>query len=183
MPKFRIIFVVAKKQHLFSCKIALLLLELTYFFPQERRRRWRDTSNDGLLGHICNPFCSALRAWPSPVLTTKFCHLKGIEQTREGGRMKKPCEGEIISTLSFLWSDPRVGVESLSSTLRIKLMAEIVEWVAEDWATCWHDEVIQWPDWNWPIIGCVTSKLKTEFHALSSSKQREAAKKVIRDFR
>ena len=98
MPKFRIIFVVAKSNIFFSYKIALLLLELTYFFPQERRRRWRDTSNDGLLGHICNPFCSALQAWPSPVLTTKFCHLKGIEQTRRGRRSQ---EGRLFQLFLF----------------------------------------------------------------------------------
>ena len=79
------IFVVALQSNIFFSQNSST--ELTYFFPQERRRRWRDTSNDGLLGHICNPFCSArLRAWPSPVLTTKFCHLKGIEQTRRGRR-------------------------------------------------------------------------------------------------
>ena len=123
-------------------------------------------------------FCSC----PSPVLTTKFCHLKGIEQTREGEEWRSHARGRLFQLFLFYGLTLELAL-SLSSTLRIKLMAEIVEWVAEDWATCWHDEVIQWPDWNWPIIGCVTSKLKTEFHALSSSKQREAAKKVIRDFR
>lgn len=94
------IFVVALQSNIFFSQNSST--ELTYFFPQERRRRWRDTSNDGL-GHICNPFCSALRAWPSPVLTTKFCHLKGIEQTRGGEEARR---GDYFNSFFFMGSDP-----------------------------------------------------------------------------
>ena len=110
------IFVVAK-QHLFFLQNSSASTWAHIFLSTRKKekmawhfKRWsssRPYLQSFLL--LCSAqFCSC----PSPVLTTKFCHLKGIEQTR-GGRMKKPCEGEIISTLSFLWSDPRVGVESL----------------------------------------------------------------------